>query len=224
MEFDASMMYSGAPAKRFGRFTVRIRSHWNDKKKERSLEEVAGALAFIEWRIAGKALLDLENEGFQTDTQLQRLDVLQELCAFLIHITDRMVHDWMNDEERQRFIIELALKIADTYHDNRVDSEGRGQDFRQPFIDVLNTRMADYAEFLFEEGEPGYGFKRYLGEQVTNSMGPKDRKWISDQVMEIEVPDMMKTLKKGLKDLFDSGNTEQPEGTEKSDNSTRTSS
>ena len=36
------------------------------------------ALAFIEWRIAGKALLNLENEGFQTDTQLQRLDVLQE--------------------------------------------------------------------------------------------------------------------------------------------------
>ena len=44
---------------------MRIRSHWNDKKKKRSLEEVAGALAFIEWRIAGQALLNLENEGFQ---------------------------------------------------------------------------------------------------------------------------------------------------------------
>ena len=212
-----------APAKHFGSFKESIRSNSNNKKKDRSLEEFAGALAFIEWRIAGKTLLNLENEGFQTDTQLQRLDVLQELCAFLIHITDRMVHDSMDDEDRQRFIVELALKIADTYHDNRVDSEGRGQDFRQPFIDVLNTRMADYAEFLFEDGEPGYGFKRYLGEQVTNSMGPRDRKWISDQVMEIEVPDMMKTLKKGLRDLFDSGNTEQPERTEKSDNLTRTS-
>lgn len=134
-----------------------------------------------------------------------------------------MVHDSMNDEERQRFIVELALKTADTYHDNRVDSEGRGKDFRQPFIEVLNTRMADYAEFLFENGEPGYGFKRYLGEQITNSMGPKDRKWISDQVMEIEVPDMMKTLKKGLKDLFGSGNTEQPEGADKSDKTPETS-
>jgi hypothetical protein len=218
MEFDAIMMYSCAPAMRQGRCNVRIRSHWNDKKKERSLEEVAGALAFIEWRIAGKALLNLENEGFQTDTQLQRLDVLQELCAFLIHITDRLVHDLMNDEERQRFIVELALKTADTYHDNRVDSEGRGQDFRQPFIEVLNIRMADYAEFRFDDGQPGYAFKRYLGEQVTNSMGPRDRKWISDQVMEIEVPAMMKTLKKGLKDLFGSGNTEQPEGAEKSAN------
>ena len=184
---------------------VRIRSRWNVRGKARSLEENAGALAFIEWRIAGAALLNLENEGFQTDTQLQRLDVLEELCAFLIHVTDRLVHGQMSDEERQRFIVALALKTADTYHDNRVDAEGRGKDFRQPFIDKLNQRLAEYAEFRFENAEPGYAFKRYLGECVTNSMGPRDRKWISDQVMEIEVPDMLRTLKKGLKDLFETG-------------------
>lgn len=187
---------------------MRIRSRWRDRKKERSLEEVAGALAFIEWRIAGQALLDLENEGFQTDTQLQRLEVLRELCAFLIHVTDRLVHERMDDAERQRFIVALALKLADTWHDNRVDVEGRGQDFRPLFVDVLNRRMADYAEFRFEAGEPGYAMKRYLGECVTETMGPRDRKWISDQVMEIEVPEMLKTLNKGLKDLFESGNTE----------------
>jgi len=191
---------------------VRIRSHWNKKKKERSLEEVAGALAFIEWRIAGNALLDLENEGFQTDTQLQRLDVLQELCAFLIHVTDRLVHDTMNAEERQRFIVALALKLADTYHDNRLDTDTSGEDFRQSFIDTLNTRMADYAEFAFDGRKPGYALKRYLGEAVTRTMGARDSKWISDQVMEIEVPDMLKTLEKGLKDLFESGNTESPSG------------
>jgi len=191
---------------------VRIRSHWNKKNKERSLEEIAGALAFIEWRIAAKALLDLENEGFQTDTQLQRLDVLQELCAFLIHVTDRLVHDTMDEEERQRFIVALALKTADTYHDNRIDSEGRGKDFRKPFIEVLNARMSDYAEFVFEDRKPGYAFKRYLGEAVTGKMGERDKKWISEQVMEIEVPDMLKTLEKGLKDLFDSGNKEPESG------------
>ena len=191
---------------------MRIRSRWNNKKKERSLEEVAGALAFIEWRIAGNALLDLENEGFQTDTQSQRLDVLQEFCAFLIHVTDRLVHDIMNEEERQRFIVALALKTADTYHDNRLDSDAGDKDFRQLFIETLNARMADYAEFVFEDRKPGYAFKRYLGEAVTGRMGDRDRKWISDQVMEIEVPDMLKTLEKGLKDLFGSGNTETPSG------------
>lgn len=188
-----------------GRNDVRIRSRWNDKRKQRSPEENAGALAFIEWRIAGKALLNLENEGFQTDTQRQRLDVLQEFCAFLIHVTDRMVHGEMDEQERQRFIVALALKLADTYHDNRIDFDDPAEDFRKPFIDLLNARMADYAEFRFESGEPGYAFKRYLGERVTDSMGPRDSKWISDQVMEIEVPAMLKTLKKGLKDLFASG-------------------
>ena len=187
---------------------MRIRSHWNKKGKERSLEETAGALAFIQWRIAGKALLDLENEGFQTDTQLQRLDVIEEFSAFLIHVTDRLVHDMLDEDERRRFIVALALKTADTYHDNRVDSEGRGQDFRQPFIEGLNRRLADYAEFSFEDGEPGYAFRRYLGESVTGRMGERDRKWITDQVMEIEVPDMLKTLKKGLRDLLGPGKDE----------------
>jgi hypothetical protein len=191
---------------------VRIKTRWNDKKKERSLGEIAGALAFTEWRIAGQALLNLENEGFQTDTQLQRLEVLQELCAFLIHVTDRLVHTYMADEERQHFIVALALKLADTYHDNRADFEGRGQDFRKPFIELLNKRMADYAEFRFEDGAPGYALKRYLGECVTNSMGPKDRKWISDQVMEIEVPAMLKTLNKGLNDLTGSGKSAKAGG------------
>ena len=188
---------------------MRIRSRWKNKGRARTLEENAGALAFIEWRIAGKALLNLENEGFQTDTQMQRLDVLQELTAFLVHVTDRLVHGDLDEEQRRKFIVALALKIADTYHDNRVDVEGRGQDFRPGFIEVLNQRMADYAEFSFDDGEPGYAFKRYLGECVTNTMGEKDRKWISDQVMEIEIPEMMKTLKKGLKDLFETGRAEQ---------------
>jgi len=187
---------------------VRIRSRWNNKGRVRTLEENAGALAFIEWRIAGQALLNLENEGFQTDTQMQRLDVLQELSAFLIHVTDRLVHGDLEEEQRQKFIVELALKMADTYHDSRVDAEGRGQDFRPGFIDTLNQRLANYAECSFDKGEPGYQFKRYLGECVTHTMGDRDRKWISDQVMEIEVPEMLKTLKKGLKDLFESGNTE----------------
>jgi hypothetical protein len=217
MEFDASMLYSAAPLC-CGNTFVRIRSRWNDKRKKRSLEDVAGALAFIEWRIAGAALLNLENEGFQTDSQSQRLDVLQEFCAFLIHVSDRLMHETMNEEQRQRFIIALAVKTADTYHDNRVDAEGRGQDFRQVFIDTLNARMADYADFRFEDGEPGYAFKRYLGECVTNSMGPRDRKWISDQVMEIEIPEMLKTLKKGLNGLFESGTVEQPGEAERSVN------
>jgi len=189
---------------------VRIRSRWNNKKREQTIEENAGAMAFIEWRIGSQTLLNLENEGFQTDTQMQRLDVLQELSAFLIHVTDRLVHGDMDEAQRQTFIVELAVKMADTYHDNRVDAEGRGQDFRPGFIEVLNQRLANYAECSFDDGLPGYEFKRYLGECVTHVMGDRDRKWVSDQVMDIEVPEMLKNLKKSLKNIFDSGKAEEP--------------
>ncbi|MEE9491787.1 MAG: hypothetical protein V3W04_00195 [Gammaproteobacteria bacterium] len=190
---------------------MRVRSKWNKSGKKRSIEEIAGAQAFIQWRIAGNTVLNLENEGFETETNAQRLDIFQEICAFLIHVTDRLVHEVLSEEDRQKFIVELALKTADVYHDNRVDAHGRGEDYKKPFIKILNERLADYSEFTFEEGEPGYAFKRYLGEAVTGVMGDRDRKWITDQVMEIEVPEMLTTLKKNMKSLFDTGENPLPD-------------
>lgn len=188
---------------------MRVKSRWNLKGRERSPEEIAGALAFIIWRIAGNAVLSLENEGFETVSNSQRLDVFQELCAFLIHITDRLVHADMNDDERREFIVALALKTATVYHDNRIDADGAGPNYGKTFIATLNPRMNDYAEFSFSDGEPGYAFKRYLGDAVTRVMGAKDSKWICDQVMEIEIPKMLKPLKKSLKDLFSTEESER---------------
>jgi len=52
------------------------------------------------------------------------------------------------------------------------------------------------------DGEPGYAMKRYLGECVTAVMGEKDNKWITDQVMDIEVAETLKPLNKALRELF----------------------
>lgn len=202
------MMYSLAPVLSLEPI-VRVKSRWNLKGRERTPEEVAGALASIIWRIAGNTVLSLENEGFETVTNSQRLDVFEELCAFLIHVTDRLVHDDMTEDERRRFIVALAVKTASIYHDNRIDADGAGPNYGHRFIEALNPRMSDYAEFSFADGEPGYAFKRYLGEAVTRTMGPKDSKWIADQVMEIEVPKMLAPLKKSLKDLFSTEQTER---------------
>ena len=182
---------------------IRVKSRWANRDRKRTPQEDASALAFITWRIAGNAVLNLENEGFQTETNVHRLRVMSEILAFLIHITDRRVADTMTSEQRQVFITALALKISDYMQENMDDLAGSDKDYKKVFIEVLNERMADYAEFNFTDGEPGYAFKRYLGEKVTDSMGPKDRKWISDQVMEIEVPEMLKSLNKALADLSD---------------------
>jgi hypothetical protein len=56
-------------------WVVRVKSKWNLKDRERTLSETGAAMGFILWRIAQQGVLNLENEGFQTDTNAQRLDV-----------------------------------------------------------------------------------------------------------------------------------------------------
>ena len=180
---------------------VRVKSKWSNKGRERTLDEVGGAAAFILWRIAQQGLLNLENEGFQTDTRSQRMDVIAEFLAFLVHLADRMKAEALDANERQEFITSLAQHLANTMQENRADAEGSGE-YRQALIALLNECGADYAECPMADGEPGYVMKRYFGERVTAVMGEKDNKWITDQVMELEVPATLKPLKKALTELF----------------------
>lgn len=180
---------------------MRVKSKWHDKGRAHSMTENGGAAAFVIWRIAQRGCLNLENEGFQTDTQSQRLDVMAEFIAFLVHLADRIKAGDLGQEERQEFITSLARHLADTMQENRSDAEGKG-DYRMAFINVLNERAADYAGFSMTEGEPGYAMKRYFGEQVRAVMGAKDNQWIVSQVMDIEVPELLPPLNKALRDLF----------------------
>jgi hypothetical protein len=180
---------------------VRIKTKWNQKDRERSLSETASAVAFILWRIGQQGILNLENEGFQTDSQAQRVDIMEEFLAFLLHIVDRMTADDLSMGERQIFITALAKHLADRVQENRTDIQGSGE-YRQSLIELLNRRAADYAGFSFTDGEPGYAFRRYFGENVRAVMGERDNKWITDQVMDIEVPEAMKPLRKAVNDLF----------------------
>ncbi|MDH3527292.1 MAG: hypothetical protein OEM43_07285 [Gammaproteobacteria bacterium] len=180
---------------------MRVKSKWNLKDKQRSLSETGGAMAFILWRIAQQGVLNLENEGFQTDTNAQRLDIIAEFLAFLVHLVDRMTSDDLGQNERVEFITALARHLADNIQQNRTDAEGKGE-YRQALVDLLNQRAADYAEFSFTDNEPGFAFRRYFGENVRAVMGAKDNKWITDQVMDIEAPEALIPLRKALRDLF----------------------
>jgi hypothetical protein len=180
---------------------VRVKSKWNLKERERSLSEIGGAMAFILWRIAQQGTLNLENEGFQTDSNAQRLDVITEFLAFLVHLVDRMIAAILTQEQRQEFIGSLAHHLADTMQENRSDAQGTGE-YRGALINRLNERAADYAGFTFTDNEPGFAFRRYFGENVRAVMGEKDNKWITDQVMDIEVPEALKPLGKAVRDLL----------------------
>ena len=158
-------------------------------------------MGFILWRIAQQGVLNLENEGFQTDTNAQRLDVMAEFLAFLLHLVDRKTADRLDPEQRQEFITALAMNLADNMQGNRTDALGKGE-YRQPLIKLMNERAADYAEFSISDDGPGYAFRRYFGENVRAVMGERDNQWITDQVMEVEVPETLKPLNKALGDLL----------------------
>ncbi len=181
---------------------MRIKAKWHKKGKERSLEELASALAFTTWRIGMQGVLHLENEGFQTDTQSQRMDVVAEFAAFLTHIVDRYAYSRMSGEERARFINAFALKMAEFMQDNRQDVAGPG-DHAGAFVALLNARTDDYAECSFDDREgPGFSMRRTFGDHVTAVMGEKDRRWITDYVMDVETPEALRNLKRALRSLM----------------------
>ena len=181
---------------------MRVKSRWSKKGKTHSVEDIAGALAFIIWRIATNGVLSMENAGFETETQSQRLDIIAEFLAFAIHVADRMTIERFDEEQRVRFMTELAQKCAKHMEDNKRDVIGPGE-YRQAFIELLNQRMADYAEFGYSEDEgPSFGMKRFFGDQVKPCFQGEDQKWASSQVMDIEVPEIMTHLKRATPNLF----------------------
>ena len=181
---------------------MRVKSRWNKKDKTHSVEDIAGALAFIIWRIATNGVLSMENAGFQTETQVQRLNIIAEFLAFAIHVADRMTIERFDEEQRVRFMTELAQKSAKHMEDNKRDIIGPGE-YRQAFIDLLNQRMSDYAEFGYSEDEgPSFGMKRFFGDQVIPCFKGDDQKWASSQVMDIEAPEILIHLKRATPNLF----------------------
>ncbi|KPK40754.1 MAG: hypothetical protein AMJ69_01125 [Gammaproteobacteria bacterium SG8_47] len=180
---------------------MRVRSKWKAKGKPRSVEDVGSTLAFIAWQIGGQGVLNLENEGFQTDDRRQRLAVIEEFAAFVLHLTDRLCYDELEQGQRAAFIVAIARKLADHIYNNMREIGLEG-DHRTAFIELLNARMADYAEMPFGQGEPGFQMVRLFGDNVTRVMGERDKKWITDQIMAIEAPLALKTLKRALNDLL----------------------
>lgn len=181
---------------------MRIKSRWHKKGKEHSVEETASALAFIAWRIGQNTVLNMENENYQTDTLRQRLDVIFEFMAFLIHVSDRLTFEALDEDERTRFITAMAQNTLRQMRTNLNDHGMTGEEVDAKYLPILNERMADYSEFSFEQEDPSFNMSRYLGEKVTEMMGERDNKWVLQQVMDVEVPNAMENLKKGLDSLF----------------------
>jgi hypothetical protein len=177
---------------------MRVKSTWH-KTQVKTIDDIAGALAFNSWRITKNHLEDLINKSFIIE-KAQVFDVISEYLCFLIQCIDRLVFDKLNAKQRQTLILKLAKQSADYFHENKQERIGSGEHWKD-FIQIYNARSQDYANYEFTNGEPNYHFLRYFAEKIQKAMTHADSKWIVQQIIEIQAPKAFKSIKKSVKDL-----------------------
>ena len=181
---------------------IRIKTKWSKEEREVSVEDTVSVLAFNSWKIGMQTLLEIENEDFQIDTQMQRIEVMEEIMAFMVQALDRIVHENINEEDRGVLISMYAKKLADHVQDNARDFSGSG-DYRTPFITKLNKRLEDYADTKWndERDEPAFSMGIEFGINISNVVGPKDRKWALDYIQQVLMPEFYNLFKKTIKSV-----------------------
>jgi hypothetical protein len=181
---------------------LRIKSHWHDEERERSLEEVGGALGINAWRLAKDKAINLHGEDFVYDSDAQRMAVIMEYLIFQVQIVDRLAYAVLSKEERRRLIVAMAVNTAGQVQSNSIDLFGPG-DHGKAFLDRLNRRAEDYSELGLTEDGPSYPFTRLLGYEIQQIMGHEaQNRWVIDQVMDVDGPEIFKKLRRAFTDLI----------------------
>jgi hypothetical protein len=185
---------------------IRIKDKWHQSRRNRptpkSLQDSAGALAFIGWRVALERAQHLNQEGFRYDSDIERVGVISEFVAFEIQLADRLAAGFLDDDEREMFINALGQRFADHIQDNLSDLDGP-RNYRDAFISLLNERQDDYATLTFDDGEPGFDFLRYLGSKVLGVLGEdQTNRWVLDQIVAVEAPEIAENITKSVFNLL----------------------
>lgn len=183
---------------------LRIKAHWHDDEADRSIDEIAGALAFNAWRIAKDKAINLHGEDFVYDNDEQRFGVMREYLIFQLAIIDRIAGERLQLEDvlRKQLVVATAKGMAKHLQDNMADIFGPG-DHIAPFIEILNRRGAEYAEFNFSDDGPSYPFMRHLGFEIQQLMGDsQENRWVIDQVMDKDGIDVYEKLSRASMDLL----------------------
>lgn len=170
---------------------ARLRKAWHSAGRDRSAEEIGQALAVSAWKVARESVEHLLAADFDFEGEVHRFGILEEWLAFLIHVTDRLAQQRTDDLRRARLIKAMAYRLADTLDDNARDRTTR-EGARRAFIDRVNEAGHDYAECSMAGDSPGMNFLRCLGAGVCRAAPEIDRRWLMEQVVEVEAPGAVK--------------------------------
>ena len=185
-----------------------IKTRWR-KKGARTLADRAGVIGANVWKISLEIFKHMEKEGFRFGSDRLVTDVLAEFIAFLVQLADRAVYGKLSEADRATLIGEVAGHLAVTMENNQLDLLGPGE-YRKPFIALLNARFGEYAGSEYPGGEPGYPCLRFLATRVSDVMASSDIKWVVEQMMDIEAPEMVRLVKKLIEQTVEAGPPSPP--------------
>lgn len=182
---------------------IRVKSKWHTQGAPKTPFQVATVIASLIFRVAEEKVTHMQQDNFEINSKEQGFAMVAEYLAFLVQYTDRFVYQRVDDEYRGEMINIIAKRLAEILEENQTYFMGVPEvSYQKRFIDLLVERLAEYATFDYVDGEPNYPCRRFLGGKILEQMPKRERSWTIDQVVEIEIPNALALLKKGLDGLF----------------------
>jgi len=190
---------------------VRLKTKWHKSKRSernrrgsnapKKLEDLSSVIGINIWKLAKEAFLRMEKEGYRFKEDSQTINVVSEFVFYQLHITDRLIYGLVSEEERGNFINATAKYLVESIVENQTELLGPG-DYHHEFISLMNQRLGSYAECDFENGNPSYEFTRYLALNISELMKQTDSKWVVEQVIDIEAPDIIEKINRVVNDVL----------------------
>jgi hypothetical protein len=180
-----------------------LKTRWRTQGA-RTLEERAGVIGANLWRVSLEIFRHMEKEGFRFGSDRMTTEVIAEFIAFVVQLADRTVYGKLSDADRAALIGAVVGHLADTMENNQRDLVGPG-DHRKAFIDLLNARFGEYAAFPYAGAEPGYACLQFFAGRVADAMAGGDNKWVIEQIIDIEAPEMLRFVGKLIEQTVEQG-------------------
>lgn len=192
---------------------MRVKSKWFKGEREKTPQEIAGAMAFIVWRIGQNAIRNTRKADFDVAIGEQYFAFLSEFLIFLVQAADRIAYGRLGGDERIAFTTALAKRIAEILADNQGELlGGEAGGHKGSFIERLNLRAGEYAECAYGSGGPSFSFLRYLAHCMRDIVDEKDKNWVIDQMMEIEAPEAVEMVEKAMRGLLGDNSAQDTAG------------
>ncbi len=183
---------------------MRVKSKWFKSEREKTPQEIAGAVAFIIWRIGQNALKNMRKADFDVAADEQYFAFSAEFLIFLVQVADRIAYSRLSEEARLTFTTTLAKRIAEILAENKSELlGGAASEHKSNFIAQLNRRADEYAAFKYGSDGPGFSFTRHLAHCMLDIVDEKDKTWVIDQMMAIEAPEAVAMVEKAMQSLLE---------------------